>query len=73
MRVEYYLKLADDLSEIRNYYEAQSPGLGDRFVDEFERQILEIAALPTRWMIVNGDIRRALMRRFPYVIFFRIL
>ena len=46
MRVEYHPKLADDLSEIRNYYEAQSPGLGDRFVDEFERQILEIAALP---------------------------
>jgi len=25
-----------------------------------------------RWMIAKGDIRRALMSRFPYVIYFRI-
>jgi len=29
--------------------------------------------MPERWMIVVRDIRRVLMRRFPYVIYFRIL
>lgn len=41
-------------------------------MDEFERQILTIAAMPTRWMIASGDIRKSLMKRFPYVILFRI-
>lgn len=71
MRVEYHPAVEGELREIRNYYEARSPGLGARFVDEFERQVLAVAAAPERWRMVTGDIRRCLMRRFPYVIYFR--
>jgi hypothetical protein len=35
--------------------------------------VLRIAAMPTRWMVARGEIRRALMKRFPYVILFRII
>jgi plasmid stabilization system protein ParE len=73
MRIEYHPSLHAELEEIRDYYESQSIGLGRDFVDEFERQILTIAAMPGRWMVVQGDLRRSLMKRFPYVIFFRIL
>ena len=71
MTIEYHPGLAAELLEIRNYYNDCSPGLGDGFVDEFERFVLRIAATPARWMIVEHDIRRALMKRFPYVIYFR--
>jgi toxin ParE1/3/4 len=71
MRVEYHPAVEGELQEIRNYYEARSPGLGAQFVDEFERQVLAVAAAPERWMVATGDIRRCLMRRFPYVIYFR--
>jgi len=40
--------------------------------EQFERQIFKIAALPTQWQVVESDIRRALMKRFPYVIYFRV-
>ena len=73
MRIDYHPAIADELEEIRKHYEACSPGLGSDFVDEFERQILMIAAMPTRWMVASGDIRRSLMKRFPYVILFRIV
>jgi plasmid stabilization system protein ParE len=72
MRIDYHPALANELEEIRDHYEVCSPGLGQDFVDEFERQILAIAAMPTRWMVTQGDIRRSLMKRFPYVILFRI-
>lgn len=49
------------------------PGLGAEFLDEFERHILKISAMPSRWMAVEGDMRRSLMKRFPYVIYFRAL
>jgi hypothetical protein len=42
-------------------------------VDEFERQVFLIAARPERWMVVRDDVRRALLKRFPYQIHFRIL
>lgn len=29
--------------------------------------------MPTRWMVASGDVRRSLMKRFPYVILFRIV
>jgi len=73
MRIEYHPSLHAELEEVRDFYESQSLGLGQDFVNEFERQILKIAAMPERWMIVRGDLRRSLMKRFPYVIFFRII
>ena len=73
MRIDYHPAIAVELEEIREHYETCSPGLGSDFVDEFERQILMIAAMPTRWMVASGDIRRSLMKRFPYVILFRIV
>jgi toxin ParE1/3/4 len=71
MRVEYHPAVEAELREIRRYYEERSPGLGARFIDEFERQVLALAATPERWMVVTADIRRCLMRRFPYIIYFR--
>jgi plasmid stabilization system protein ParE len=73
MRIEYHPALAGELAEVRVYYNSKVPGLGDEFVDEFERTALRIAATPECWMTVNRDLRRALMRRFPYAILFRIL
>ncbi|MCB1076933.1 MAG: type II toxin-antitoxin system RelE/ParE family toxin, partial [Verrucomicrobiae bacterium] len=71
--IEYQPALAAELEEIRDYYNERSAGLGAAFVNEFERHALAIAARPERWMIVEKDIRRALMKRFPYVIYFRVV
>lgn len=73
MKIEYHPSIHTELEEVRDYYESQSRGLGQDFVNEFERQILKVAAMPERWMIVHGDLRRSLMKRFPYVIFFRMV
>ena len=71
MRVEYHPAVENELREIKRYYEEKSPGLGIEFIDEFERQVLLVAATPERWMVVSGNTRRCLMRRFPYTIYFR--
>ncbi len=69
--IEYHPSVMAELEEVRDYYEKKSEGLGLAFVNELEQQLLKVAAMPTRWMIVQGDLRRSLMKRFPYVIFFR--
>ena len=71
MIVEYHPEVQRELEAIRDWYNGKVPGLGREFIDEFDTQVLRIAATPRRWMIVTGDVRRALMRRFPYVIYFR--
>jgi len=59
MRIECHSALANELEEIKDYYETRSDGLGQDFVDEFERQVLTIASMPERWMVVRMDTRRA--------------
>lgn len=71
MTVEYHPAIEREIKEICDFYEGRAPGLGGEFVEEFEHQVLRIAAAPKRWMVVTGDLRRALMPRFPYVIYFR--
>lgn len=73
MRIEYHPAIEQELRKIIEYYDLYSQGLGLEFLNEFERQILKIVSSPTQWRIVEDDIRRALMRRFPYVIYFRVL
>lgn len=59
MIIEYHPAVADELEEIRDYYEVKSLGLGLDFVNEFDAQLMRISAMPTRWMVVRSDLRRA--------------
>lgn len=71
MRLEYHPAVASELREIAEFYNSRSSGLGTQFLDEFERQVFAITAAPERWKILKGDVRRCLMKRFPYVICYR--
>lgn len=73
MRIEYHPAIEGELRRIIDYYNECSAGLGQEFLNEFERQVLKIASNPLRWVAVKGSIRRSLMHRFPYVIYFRIV
>jgi toxin ParE1/3/4 len=54
------------------YYNRQAPGLGDAFVDEVEAGIQAILNGPEIWRVVEKDVRRFLIRRFPYGIYYTI-
>ncbi|NTV66978.1 MAG: type II toxin-antitoxin system RelE/ParE family toxin [Chlorobaculum sp.] len=71
--MEYHPAIEDELRKIINYYNDCSTGLGTESLNEFEHQVLKIAANPFRWVAVKGAIRRSLMHRFPYVIYFRVV
>ncbi len=73
MRIEYHPAIEQELREIIHYYNQCSPGFGVEFLHEFERQILKMTAMPKRWAVIEGDTRRCLMRRFPYVVYFRVI
>ena len=73
MRVEYHPAVEKELAEIIKFYNECSPGLGNEFLNEFERQILNIASHPFLWVEIKKGIRRALLRRFPYVVYFLVV
>ena len=59
-----------DIAGAYSWYEEQDPGLGMDFIRCLEVAILSIARHPRIYPVVHDNYRRALVRRFPYAIFF---
>lgn len=55
-----------ELSEAIQYYEDVEPGLGQDFAVEVYSAVQRVIAYPRAWMVLEGEVRRALVRRFPY-------
>jgi toxin ParE1/3/4 len=52
-------------------YEQQRPGLGLAFLDRVRDVLGRIAANPQLHGIVYQDVRKAVVRKFPYVVLYR--
>jgi plasmid stabilization system protein ParE len=61
----------DDIDEAFTQYQARLVGLGDRFLASLQRTIGLIEANPLQYGEVATDIRAAMLRRFPYVVYYR--
>ena len=59
-----------DIAEAARWYEKRSPGLGSEFLRAVDVTVVEIARMPARYPLLRGSARRALLRRFPYSLFF---
>jgi plasmid stabilization system protein ParE len=61
-----------EISDIAEYLERQRPGLGRRFMDEIRRAEVLVRDNPALYQQVTGDIRRIVLRRFPYRLFYAV-
>jgi plasmid stabilization system protein ParE len=56
----------EEMTEAARFYETQSKGLGTEFLAEVERTVAAITSHPKAAPIVKQDIRRRLLKRFPF-------
>ena len=68
MRVVSHPEADEELEAAALWYEERQPGLGDAFLDQFERTLRRIVAEPERWRKIRGDNRKLNFHRFPYAI-----
>jgi plasmid stabilization system protein ParE len=73
MILEYHPLTVSDLNNAISYYNQQRAGLGEEFRSEIHAAIETIRTNPFRFSVVERDIRRCFVRRFPYGILFRII
>jgi plasmid stabilization system protein ParE len=66
-------EVREELEEAYNWYESQQPGLGDDFLDCVDEILNRICQIPESFPVVYRDVRRAVVRRFPYVVYYRIV
>lgn len=62
-----------ELDEAYSWYESQELGLGDDFLEQVEETLDRICQMPEAYPAVYRDVRRSVMRRFPYIIYYRIV
>ncbi len=59
-----------ELDESVAWYENKRVGLGGQFRIEIEKHLERIANQPQRFSQIRGQVRRAVLPRFPYCIYF---
>ncbi len=69
--VQFRPAASRDIVDAVNWYERQLPGLGTRFFEEFDRTLIRIETSRDQFPNVYRDAHRALLRKFPFGIFFK--
>ncbi|WP_082926117.1 type II toxin-antitoxin system RelE/ParE family toxin [Halomonas sp. G11] len=72
MSVRFHPEAEAELAESTEYYEDIEPGLGWDFALEVYSAIERAHRHPEAWTLLEGDIRRSLVRRFPYGVLYAL-
>ena len=73
MQVIQHPDATAELIDAGRIYEQKVPTLGAQFLDAVDEAVAVIVAAPERWRLIEDDVRRYLMPRFPYAIYYRVL
>lgn len=71
LRVRIRPEAQREIVSSARWYESREPELGVEFWDSLDRVVEAIREDPERFPTVYKEFRRALLRRFPYSVFFR--
>ncbi len=73
MKLVFRAAAAADVEEAYRWYEAQRAGLGDEFLAGVKTSLEAVLSHPEAAPAVHRDIRRLLLKRFPYGIYYRLV
>lgn len=66
MNYAFHPEAEAEFLEAIAYYEERGTGLGLDFSAEVYGAIQRVLAFPMAWQVLDGDVRRVLVSRFPY-------
>lgn len=61
-----------DVAEAMNWYDQQSSGLGEAFLEDFAQVLKRLSESPLIYQVIYRGSRRAQLLRFPYLVWFRV-
>ena len=71
-KIRFTTRASREIEAAAFWYEEQRSGLGSEFMRSFEARLASIQRAPLLFAETHRkDVRRALMKRFPYGVFFR--
>jgi plasmid stabilization system protein ParE len=72
MNVVFLNEAEQELLEAALFYEKQARGLGKNFMEEVYQSIEHIVNFPLNSQKLTDDIRRKLLKRYPFGVLYRI-
>jgi plasmid stabilization system protein ParE len=72
MKIEFLESAQTELDQAFEWYEAQQKDLGVQFLNEFDAAIRRIATYPESYILIEKNVRRCLVKRFPYGVLYGI-
>jgi plasmid stabilization system protein ParE len=70
LTIETSPKATKDIKKAMDWYEEKSDGLGERLLKTINRKVKRIATRPDESMFISHLVQRAILKKFPYQIFF---
>ena len=68
----FHPDVREEVHEAYRHYEKRVYGLGDDFLEAIEEGLDRLRQTPEAHQVIYRNVRRALPRRFPYCIYYRI-
>ena len=72
MTVRFRTEASSEVVLAKRWCHERRPGLGEDFAQSLEHTIDSISALPQAFPDVAVGLRRALLTRFPYAVYYRV-
>jgi toxin ParE1/3/4 len=72
MRYVFHPEAFAEYSEAVKYYTEQRVEVAQAFINAIEDTVYRIRESPTRYVAVDGEVRRCMARKFPYGILYTI-
>jgi plasmid stabilization system protein ParE len=70
--VSFTAEASDDVTSAYAWYEEREIGLGEEFLRSIAASIALVCRQPALYPVALDNLRRAILRRFPYEIFYAV-
>lgn len=72
MRYEFHPEALEEYRQAALWYAEREPELALHFIGSVEDAIKRVVDAPSRWRVIEEDVRRCLTRVFPYAVLYTI-
>jgi len=72
IRISFHELAEFELNDAATFFENETEGLGVRFLAAVEASVAQIQQHPEASPIIDQDVRRKVLRRFPYSIMYSV-
>jgi len=72
MTFSFHAEADEEFREAIGYYETCQRCLGEEFYLEVHSTIDRILSFPQTWPVLEGEVRRCLVHRFPYGVLYSV-